>query len=415
MGSYITLGIQKMEIDWGKNNNYRNHSKIFQEKDFDKDIPYYYVDIETDTEITEYKKGAQKSLSEIKERLELLGYNLKNIKKKYYEFRKEYQYYETCEKINITFDEYFLFIKSIDIDKVNNVASAIESFENGYDLGEYFNRCLLEDEEFTFKINQIMKKFKSKNQYGDIGGFIENIDPYITLRILAENPQNLDSFVEWRYEDIIENGWEKRERVITKLEESDKILIVTEGNTDSFVIKKTLDELYPSISDFFEFIDMEKNYPFTGVGSLANFCLGLSKIHIQNQIIVIFDNDSAGNESFNKVMEIKERPNNLVLCKLPKSKLFNKFDTIGPSGKKKANINGKAVAIECFLDFSSINSSPIVRWQCYKDKIKQYQGALENKELYISKFKTANLKDGSYNCDKLKILIEHIVNSWVNR
>lgn len=414
MGSYITLGIKKMEIDWGKNNNFTNHSKLFQNKDFDKDIPYYYVD-DNDNEIIEYKKGAQKTLLEIKERLELLGYNLKNIRKMYYEIRKEYQYYNTSEKLNITFDEYFLFIKSIDIDSVDNVASAIDNFENGYDLGEYFRRCLLEDEEFSLRINHIMEKFKAKNKYGDIGFFIENMDPYITLRILAENPQNLDCFVEWRYEDIIENGWEKRENIITELDEKEKILIVTEGNTDSFVIKKTLDELYPSISDFFEFIDMEKNYPFTGVGSLANFCLGLSKIHIQNQIIALFDNDTAGNELYDKVSEIKERPKNLVICKLPKSKLFNRFDTIGPSGKKKTNINGKAVAIECFLDFSSVSSSPIVRWQNYKDKMKQYQGALEKKQSYIDAFKTANLKDGSYNCDKLKILIEHIVNSWVNR
>ena len=55
MGSYITLGIKKMEIDWGKNYNYTNHSRLFQERDFDKDIPYYYVDND-DNEIIEYKK-----------------------------------------------------------------------------------------------------------------------------------------------------------------------------------------------------------------------------------------------------------------------------------------------------------------------------------------------------------------------
>ena len=112
---------------------------------------------------------------------------------------------------------------------------------------------------------------------------------------------------------------------------------------------------------------------------------------------------------------MEEKPKNLVLCKLPKAKIFNRFETIGPSGKKKANINGKAVAIECFLDFSSVSMEPIVRWQCFKDKMNQYQGALENKEAYIKKFKTANLKDGSYNCDKLKLLIDYLIEEWINR
>ena len=84
---------------------------------------------------------------------------------------------------------------------------------------------------------------------------------------------------------------------------------------------------------------MEKNYPFTGVGSLSNFCLRLSKIHIQNNIIALFDNDTAGNELYNKVIVMEEKPKNLVLCKLPKTKIFNRFETIGPSGKKKTNIN----------------------------------------------------------------------------
>ncbi len=29
MGSFITLGVGKLEIDWGKNNLFKNHSKLF--------------------------------------------------------------------------------------------------------------------------------------------------------------------------------------------------------------------------------------------------------------------------------------------------------------------------------------------------------------------------------------------------
>lgn len=413
MGSYITLGINKMEIDWGKNNSFTNHSKLFQISDFDKKIPYYYVD-DDNNEVIEYRKGAQKKLKDIKDRLEILGYDLKSLRRKFNEYCKEYEFY-TGEKMNITYNDYVLFLNSIDVSKVNSITLSIENSENGFELGEFFDNCILEDEEISLRIKQIMEKIKKNNEFISIGNFLENMDPYITLRILAENPENLDYDVEWCYDKVVENGWVKKEDIIKELEQSDKILIVTEGNTDSFVIKKTIEELYPNISDFFEFVDMEKNYPFTGVGSLSNFCLGLSKIHIQNNIIALFDNDTAGNELYNKVIVMEEKPKNLVLCKLPKTKIFNRFETIGPSGKKRTNINGKAVAIECFLDFSSVSTEPIVRWQCFKDKMDQYQGILENKEAYIKKFKTANLKDGSYNCDKLKLLIDYLIKSWVDR
>ena len=412
MGSYITLCINKMEIDWGKNYSFKDHSKLFQIDDFGKKIPIYADDDEN--EILEYGECAQRKLRDIKERLEILGYDLRSLREKFNEYCKDYEYY-TGEKINVTYNEYVLFLKSIDISKVNTISLSIENSENGFDIGEFFDKCILEDEEISLKIKKIMKKIRENNELTSIGVFLENMDPYITLRILAENPKNLEYNVEWCYYEVVENGWVEKEKIVKTLEQSDKILIVTEGNTDSFVIKKAIDELYPNISDFFEFVDMEKNYPFTGVGSLSNFCLGLSKIHIQNNIIALFDNDTAGNELYNKVKEIEEKPKNLVLCKLPKAKMFNKFNTIGPSGKKKANINGKAVAIECFLDFSSVNTEPVVRWKCYNDKMKQYQGALEKKEEYINKFKTANLKNGSYNCDKLKLLIDYLIKSWIDR
>lgn len=412
MGSYITLSINKMEIDWGKNNAFTDHSKLFQISDFEKKIPIYEDDDEK--EILEYRECAQRKLRDIKERLDILGYDLKSLRKKFNEYCEGYNYYNG-EKMNITYNEYVLFLKSIDISKVNTITLSIENSENGFDLGEFFDKCILEDKEISLRIENIMTKIRKNNKFASIGSFLENMDPYITLRILAENPKNLEYDIEWCYDEVVENGWVEKEDILKELDQSDKILIVTEGSTDSFVIRKTIEELYPNISDFFEFVDMEKNYPFTGVGSLSNFCLGLSKIHIQNNIIALFDNDTAGNELYNKVKEIEERPKNLVLCKLPKTKMFNKFDTIGPAGKKKANINGKAVAIECFLDFSSVNTDPIVRWKCYNDKMQQYQGALEKKEEYINKFKTANLKNGTYNCDKLKLLIDHLIRSWIDR
>lgn len=43
--------------------------------------------------------------------------------------------------------------------------------------------------------------------------------------------------------------------------------------------------------------------------------------------------------------------------------------------------------------------------------MRQYQGELEYKDNYVRKFKEANLLDGSYDCEKLKFLID----SWINK
>ena len=97
-----------MEIDWGKNNYFNNHSKLFQMQDFGKQVPYYYID-DNDNEIIEYKEGASKQLSEVKQRLEMLGYTLQNIEKMYNENLIELEYY-TEENLNISFDDFYSII-----------------------------------------------------------------------------------------------------------------------------------------------------------------------------------------------------------------------------------------------------------------------------------------------------------------
>lgn len=43
MGSEVSLGIGKLELDWGENNFYRDYGSLFQFGDV-KDVPYYYAD-----------------------------------------------------------------------------------------------------------------------------------------------------------------------------------------------------------------------------------------------------------------------------------------------------------------------------------------------------------------------------------
>ena len=190
MGSMITLGLDKMEIDWGKNNVFRDHSSLFQEKDV-KPITYYYVDIDTEKPIIEMKEGLARKLSSVKARLDLIGYDLYSIKRLYNDSLEESE--DFGYKIHFTFDDFYSMLTHIDVSNVNTPQIAVEYDENGYDLGEYVRRCILEDSQIksNLPITYIDQEPEEwSNPAYDLGVFFENIDPYITLRILAENPNN---------------------------------------------------------------------------------------------------------------------------------------------------------------------------------------------------------------------------------
>lgn len=397
MGSVITLGIEQMEIDWGKNNIFTNHSNLFQKKDF-KYVPYYYVKDEELIEIE--KEGYSKKLSSVKKRLNLLGYDLRGIENKFNEnlvylmnlYGREYSF---------SFENFYSAIINIDISKINMTAS---SYFNEYDLGEYVKKCILEEIES-------IKNLKLDLDYG-LDELLENLSPYIILRILAENEKNKDYSLIWRTADIIENGWAIEDDLTPNLPSEQKITIVTEGTSDRDIIKETINNLYSDISDFFEFIDMEKNYPFTGTGSLGNFIKGLSKIHIQNKVLVILDNDTAGIETLKKLEDIK-RPNNLHVVTLPEYESFKKIKCLGPEGTSYGNINGRAVSIEAFLDFKSVSEEIYVRWRNYNKKTESYQGVIEPKKALIKAFHSQFSKE--YDTKKLEYLIDYILESWIKK
>ena len=69
MGTMISLGVGKMEIDWGKNNVFTDHSVLFKVDDVGK-APYFYSDDSASEEgipvIVEYKEGLTRPLASMK-------------------------------------------------------------------------------------------------------------------------------------------------------------------------------------------------------------------------------------------------------------------------------------------------------------------------------------------------------------
>ena len=110
----------------------------------------------------------------------------------------------------------------------------------------------------------------------------------------------------------------------------ERFLIVTEGSSDAHIVEHAFKLLKPHIADFFDFVDMEEGYPFSGTGNLFRFLQGLISISIQNNVVVIFDNDAEGVANYKRSCALKV-PANMLILKLPDNPYFAEFDTIGPT------------------------------------------------------------------------------------
>lgn len=395
MGTEITLSIDNLEIDWGKNQFYNNHSKLFLPNDI-KSVKYHYAE-----EKCIYKKAYSRKLAGLIRRLELLGYSYNNVKRLYAHYLKGIPEYYTGRKLK--FETLLEILRNIDVSKVN-----IPSGSEYCDLGEFVYENILPIKECACLVNS--KKYNTK----ELSELLENIDPYIVLRLLLQNPKNNKKQLVWRFADMLESGWLSMEEIHENLSQKEKYLIVTEGSSDIFVIKKAFQILMPEISDFFCYVDMENEYPFTGTGNIYRFSQGLASIGIMNKILIIYDNDAEGNDKFELSKKLR-LPSNMVIMKLPEMKDFRKISSIGPNGTRLEDINGKAVSIECYLDLTyKTNKKPLIRWNNYISKNNTYQGALINKEIYTRLFKNVDKNTKNYNFSKLRILLETIYDKCIN-
>jgi hypothetical protein len=186
-------------------------------------------------------------------------------------------------------------------------------------------------------------------------------------------------------------------------------LLVTEGSSDAAILRKAFALLRPHIADFFDFVDMEEGYPFSGTGNVYRFIQGLISIRVLNSVIVIYDNDAEGCANYDRTLELNV-PSNMAVLKLPDRAEFAHFPTKGPEGDGEADINGRAAAIECFLDLPPEAS---IRWSNYNAKVGVYQGELIEKERYAREFLRQRSRVEEYDYSKLEALLDHIVSTAI--
>ena len=424
MGTGITLDLSGMTVTYSKNGLGIDHGSLFQKKDIKRvrheGIDYEALEVGPDEDNEEFlacmETVMQNNLGKVKVRLELLGFTLENIRKEFLlrtEQESERESYAgevySNSKDWMDFHEFLDFIKSIKIDELNDDYTS--HYNNEHWLEIVTGRFT--DEDLLKRIPCFEGHFHSSTS--EIESFkclIGFLHPWSALRLMAENPDNAEALLTWDYGPLVYNGWANENDINPNASREENFLIATEGTSDVHILRHAFKLLMPEIQDFFTFIDVSERHPFSGASSLVKFAEGLVSIDVQNQIVFLLDNDAEGRDAMNKIRNLKLPPN-MSCIHLPDMEIFTSFQASGPDGVRNTNINGRAVAIECYLDHNVKGyEAPCIRWTNFKESTGSYQGALMQKEGYVKNFlrlNDYNLAEDNYDTSKIKAVLAAIV------
>lgn len=414
MSTPITLIVGDITLTYNTGHVGIDHGVLFQERDRQRrrsaSIDYAYYKEYPEEDVVQSEMCFCRTLGSMVARLELLGYTLNAV-------RAEYEKQSTVDRDRhaeanddparpdrLTFDQFVAFIRA------HAVRDLLDKYREGYDAEHAEGRGRFAEDSTTALLPEgdpyrEVGGYSERSHFGALIGFLE---PYSTLRVLAESPANLDLEVVWDYGNFVHAGWAENEDFVAGARRTQTYLLATEGTSDTHILKRALTLLRPDIEDFFRFIDIEERHPFSGTGNLSKFAEGLVKIDVHNRVIFIFDNDAEGIDTFRSLQRFTF-PVNMRAMVLPDLEELREFPARGPGGVARADINGRAAAIECYLDLRLKGRPPAqVTWTNYKESLGIYQGALDFKDSYARAFYATNseaIASGAYDVSKLRSVL----------
>lgn len=414
MGTAIELEVGDVSISYAKNHMGTDFGYLFQPGDETRrksgaiNYDYYEEHPDKKDELVLHEAAFVRPLSRVLPRLVISGSTIESARFEYEaiiaEAREMATYEESLEKADfLTFEEYGALVCRYPLSSLSCGAE--------FDDKEKAKGRLAADKDFArLPWTDNSDSFWSESSF--FAAKLAILTPESMLHVLALNPDNLDAEVKWEFGPLVVAGWASRENFEPGARRKQKILLATEGASDARIIKRSLQILRPDVADFFNFVDGDERHHFWGTGNLVKFGEGLLRIDVQNKVLFVFDNDAEGVDAYRKLHALK-LPSNMRLMLLPDLDDFRCFPTRGPEGVGISDINGRAAAIECYLDLNLPSYGPArVLWSNYKRDIDVWHGALEFKESYQRHFYDQVpevLLSGSYDVSKLLKLLDALI------
>jgi hypothetical protein len=419
----INLTIEGISLDWSKNGMGVDYGFLFQIGDQARrpsdQVNYDYYADNPGEDVAPMEQAFVRPLAKVLPRLDLLGYTLESARAEY-------------EALLPGRDE----ADAGDPDASRPDACGDASDASGWMSFEAF--CALAGRyrldsldgtyvEYSADTRPVKGRFTDDDVFsglptlGGEGGYSERsyfgdrvaiLSACAMLQVFGQTAHNANAEVMWQFGPLAENGWVDISAFYAGARRRQTILVATEGSSDVHILKRALDLLRPNVADFFKFIDVSERHPFSGIGNLVKFAEGLVKIDVQNQALFVFDNDAEGVDAHHRVKALGLPPNMRTML-LPDLDLLRAFPARGPEGIAKCDINGRAAAIECYLDLALPGKPPAsVLWTNYKKELDIWQGTLEFKETYMRHFLVQTperLAEGGYDTAKLDAVLDALL------
>lgn len=178
---------------------------------------------------------------------------------------------------------------------------------------------------------------------------------------------------------VVKDAWNNVRRSISG---DEPVILLTEGSSDTSILRLSLEALFPELVDRFQFLDFSSNLK-GGAVSVVEQLKAFAACGFRNRVLAIVDHDAVARDAL-RGLQATRLPENLGVMHLPHLAIAEDYPTVGPQGKVHVNVNGRAVGIEMFcgrrllVDPNTLELSPVV-WRGYVDGVKAYQGEITNK------------------------------------
>ncbi|WP_423749092.1 HEPN/Toprim-associated domain-containing protein [Pseudomonas sp. VD9] len=214
MSTPITLSVGGIDLTYSTGYMGIDHGMLYQESDrrFRRhgNIDYDYAHNPED--LRQMELCFSRTLGSMVSRLELLGYTMGSVKSEYETQvvldRDQFAEYEPNEvrPERLTFEQFVDFVKAYALRDLKNEYVQGYDAEHAQGQGRFAADpavSLLPSGVFDRDIGG----YSERSHFGSLIGFLS---PYSTLRVLAENPANLNEDVVWDYGIFVDAGWAKR-------------------------------------------------------------------------------------------------------------------------------------------------------------------------------------------------------------
>ena len=124
---------------------------------------------------------------------------------------------------------------------------------------------------------------------------------------------------------LVHGGWiqegdelisEAESQIYADLKLAQKVIVVTEGDTDREVLERSLRLLYPHLADYFHFFNFSIRKLGGGAGELANLVRAFAAAGVRHRILVLFDNDTAAKDALS-TLDLHGLPKNIAVRHYP--------------------------------------------------------------------------------------------------